>query len=1686
MNIFDALNLINNSKGKSKKKTSNKKPKRKRKIKDSFDKSSIFSLFNLIDDTPLVIDNEKKDKKEVENNTIENMVDIISEFTNKTKSKISKVLDFILEKKQSEPKDSFKANIDAIKTIKSLDGKLANESQQKIISQYSGWGALANKFNEGQESNELLKSLLTNEEYESVKKSTLTGFFTDFNTVKYIYNVLTRLGFEKGRILEPSVGAGAFLKYMPSQMYFSSQIVGVELDSITATISKNLYQSSKILNCPFQETELKNDSFDCILGNVPFGDIKIFDTFDEEFNKSKLFIHDYYFLKSIKKVRDKGLIAFITTAGTMDKRNSSVREEIDKTCSFLGAVRLGSGSFKGTDVTADIIFLQKDINKNSNINNYEENEDEEEEKETKTKRYTLNLNWLNSFEYENTGVFINEYFINNPQMVIGTLEEATNQFGKCLKVKPSDDIQKALNQTIKYFESDIYCTPLDDLYMFEDDELLENTDETIKNGELIIFNDKIYQKQKNKLVPNSYTGIRQAKLFAYIEIKDLVKLIIKEELMGCTDERLSTLQSELNSKYDDFVKKYGFINHRSNKKILDDDILYTIISAIETYDSENKVYCKSDIFTKRTLCVKKTFEPETVNDAVMLSYSTYGCIDIDFMAEKLNYSVDELKKELLESKLFFVDPLTQKLIYRDEYLSGNVKEKLELAENALNSNSTFKANVEALKEVQPEYISDVSFGFISTWIPNEIKEGFVAKTLNIPKNKIKIIYNPIIGYNVLIDTFISYDINNVIWGTERRSAVNIINIILNLGEMTVYDLVEVDGKEKRVKNVEETQLAMSKETAWKLEFNKYINENPDLLREITDIYNSKFNCYREREYHNIFKVLNINPEITLRDYQLKAASRAIISNRCTLLHHSVGAGKSFTASLISESFSKIGVLRYKKSEMTYFSNSDRNNDGVFMKSIDDECVRVKSKTLIVVPNHLAKSGTFAKEYLTLFPNANILSTSPDDFRKTNRRKLIAKIATGDWTAIIIPVSVLGLIPLKPSTELKLLEEDLKELMETIEFLNKNSDNRISVKALEKEKENFLVKIKKLNNIHIDEGLLFWEDLGITNIICDEFHLFKSLFCPRKIQIKGISMSSSKRASDLFNKIRYQRSQYKGNVLIGLSATPVSNSMAEVYILAKYFLQKSELYKFGIPSFDAFAANFGDINNVMEIDPTGTSFRLTRRFDKFINVKELIDMYRTFTDVVNINEVKDVSKDLPKLIGNAPQIRITEPTPEVTEFIDGLVERAAAIKDGKVTSREDNMLKVVLDGRLVAISPRLVGINQDSAKLKQCAMDIAQTIKDYPEGTNLVFCDLGTPKSECEYSAYQELKSHCINAGIAESDIKFIHDAKTTQQFTKMMDDFREAKFRVLIASSSKASTGLNVQNNIKSLYHLDSNWKPSEIQQRRGRMIRIGCKNKEVFERRYILNSSFDAYMWQTVEFKSKFINQLMSGNCSQRVVSDLEEETMSYEQCKACASNNPLLFELANINKEIQEITILEKAHKKELIRSARNKENAKLSLQNLTEIMKDVEFDKNNLDEDKKDLILYGFEDNDIVSKVENLSKVMKTTETKKIGEIYGLEIYIDVDKTRYSIDRLIRFGKSRTRVEWKVYPKLLFEALLNINETLKERYSNISERISKYEAELKTIDDISKNSFSRQDELNKLKMRKVEIETELSLKK
>lgn len=1342
---------------------------------------------------------QEEEKKAKDFNKVKNTLNTIKVESTTKKIKDVKTLDLLLSKENLSLNNNerYENNINAIKLLQKLGNNLASENQQKTLSKYVGWGGLSKKFENKEEDNKL-KDLLK-DDYSSAKSSVLTSFYTPAYIIKFIYKALDRFGFERGRILEPSVGTGRFLGFMPEEMYYRSKITGIEIDNVSYKITKNLYQSAKIIHSPFQDVNLKDESFDLIVSNIPFSVEIPYGKEDKDLNEHKFHIHDYYFAKAVKKVRPGGIIAFLTSSGTLDKANSKLRDLLDSECELLGAIRLPKGTFTDTEVTTDIIFLQK------------------LENEVKT------TDWFDVVEKD--GIKINEYFANHPEMMLGEMKMISGQFGPTQAlVSDTKMCDSVLNKMLKYLPKDVYVTPVTDEYMYEEEEICEiDPKKDLLDGEFTIENNQLMQRQGDKIVPYNINGVKRNIIIDYINIKDCLKNIIKIQLENCTDEELRMKQSELNTLYDKFNKKYGEVSLKQNKKVLDKDSRYPLVSSIELYDTNTEEYKKSHIFVTRTIGTTKSLtNPKTVEDALLLSECNYGKINIEYAAKLLKRPPISIIVEALEKELIYIyansdecisDNSKVEYVVKGEFISGYVKDKLQTIKNIIaklkeipNDDLTkyqkfllkyFRLSEATLEANQPEYVTDVYFEMQSSWIPLEIKERFLNKIFKTKYTKLY--YTTELGYSVKDQEYIaSYILNNE-WGTNRVNGLKIAKAALNMTEIEVKDEEPGDTREKtkKVKNVKETQLANTKKEEMKLAFNDFINNDVDLLKSVLDLYNEKFINYVDRKYTNILHNLQINPLVKPRQHQLEGASRIITSQYNTLLFHSVGSGKTYTMIIAAQEMNRISKFGGKRG----------------------------NKNLFIIPNHLCQSGQFAKDYLTIYPQANILATTPADFTKANRRRLLSKILTSNWDAIIIPYSQLGSIELKPETEAKLIKEDLKDIEEAINYYNE--DGNISVKKLEAMRIQMLSRLEELRDMHRDKCGIYWEDLCIDNIFIDEAHNYKNLYFKTKLNVPGVGGTTAKKTTDLYNKIRYQRSVHGEKGIVFATATPLSNSMSEVYTMMKY-LCEDVLHRYGFNCFDQWASTFGKVVTNMEVNPTGQGFRFKSSFSKFNNVPELMQLFRHVADIVNIKDIDDIK--LPKLTTGKPIDISINPTPEMLDYIDELVERAKLVSEGSVDPTEDNMLLVVNDGRKLAVSPYLVGVNGESPKIDAVADNVARVYKEYDTMSHMVFCDLGTPKKnkrivskkeialdldtdkgnngseetfdindvldkysfKTSHSVYEELKDKLIERGVDEKDIIFIHDYEKPEKKKAILDEFKDAKKRILIGSSSKLSEGVNV------------------------------------------------------------------------------------------------------------------------------------------------------------------------------------------------------------------------------------------------------------------------------------------------------
>lgn len=1653
----------------------------KRKYENNSTEISFFDLFDdVFNDINVVKSNDKHNKidkvkpKPKEKDVWDKLDDMLAEINSK-EEKEDRVIDVndtdLLISKENLPssmKDRYSLNIEIIKKLSKLTGtSKVSKADKSKFAKYTGWGGLSEKFQEDTKSNEQLKKLLKSD-YKEARESTLTSFYTPLYIIKFIYLALSRFGFEKGKILDPSTGVGRFLGGMSEDMYYKSNITALEPDSTSYKIANILYKESNVINNKFECVELDDSSFDLVVSNIPFGNFAVYDNYDKDLNNVKVNIHDYFFLKAIKKTRIGGLVAFITSTSTLDNKNhADFRELIANECDFLGAIRLPMGTFDDTKVGTDIIFLQKTGTKN------------------KLEKFT-------SVTTDDTGLSMNEYFFKHREMIIGTPQLDKDQYGKTVTVVKGNISSKILNKQLKYLPKDFYEAKDDDSYMFKEEEIIKYDGDDIRKDEIALYNDKIIHRQGNKLIPITFKGARYDKLYKYIKIKEDYKKLISIQLeKEFNNELFIKTQKELNKKYDNFVKEYGFINSPGNKRILRDDIYYYNIATLEYYDYKSGLYMKADILKKKFI-QNNDFKVETINDAYTASFFNLGKLDLSYIHSLTsNEFIQDTIKELCDNNLVSYDVVNDEYMTQSEFLSGNVKAKLSSNENALKEKIEYKKgdldekelqktlyeiehltkNIKQLEDIQPEYVTDIFFTLSSAWIPLYVKEDFICDTLNISYSSLKLSYTTELSYRIENKNITPY-VKETEWGTARRSALKIVEDTLNMKDITVTDEIEQsDGTKKSVKNIQETQAARNMQEKWKMQFVLYVKEDIELYDSIVRIYNDNFNTDVERKYENILTNLNINPNIIPREHQLISASRIIAGNHNTLLAHSVGSGKTITMVLAAQEISRISLATKGK----------------------------PAKSLIVIPKSLCESGQFAREYLSLYPQAKILATTATDFSVANRRKLISKMVNFDWDAIIISHSSLAKIPIRKETEVRMINEDIEELRKIYDYYKSSIKDKISVKRIEKSIKKLKARLEKLNDLPSDHGLLYWEELGITNIFIDEAHNFKNLRFPTKLQAAGITTTDAQKTQDLYNKLRYFREQNGFKGVTFATATPISNSMCELYTLMKY-LMLDKLNEKQIYCFDEWASTFGEISTEIEIDVTGTGFKTRQRFSKFHNLPELMTLFKTVADIVHIENIEDIN--LPKLKNNKPTIVEIEPSYEMEEYIEKLVDRAEAISNGGVDPSLDNMLCVTNDGKKLAVSPRLVGIDEDSLKVNCVVENLLRYLGEDNKTTHIVFCDLGTPKnkngevddeiSEGKYhwDVYREIKDKLIDKGINKNLIALAHDYETPAKRKELFEKFNESEIRVLIGSTQKLGEGVNIQKHLKTIHHLSVPWRPSDIEQRNGRIVRQGNLNSEVEEFRYVIKRSFDAYSWQTIEIKSKYIEQIMNGNKTIRSIEDVTDGTMSYAETKACACGDNRILELTKLRQEHKKLKFLEKSfNDQKLTIHKRIKENEEI-INTLRQRIPDLKEDARIVSNALKNKNVIKLRDKRYIKEgkldTEELRKDFKellydNNNEGYWGTIYGLDIYYDEFK------KMIYIGHSRLlHVKFRKLPNKLLKELLEVKNSIKDLFKN---KVEDYNNILHETDELKfklEKQFEHKEKKVQMEQRINELENILLIDK
>ncbi len=1601
----------------------------------------------------------------------------------------------LVEVPKGGAKTRFGWNVDAIKTLKQIEqeGRLATREEQKILSKYVGWGGLSQAFDERNASWEKeyseLKELLTEDEYAAARASVNNAFYTSPEIAMCINSALVQFGFRGGNVLEPSMGVGNFFGSMPAPMQRSS-LYGVELDSISGRIAKQLYQNANISITGFEKTNFPDNFFDVVVGNVPFGDYKVF---DPKYNKYNFRIHDYFIAKALDQVRPGGIVAVITTKGTLDKSNPTIRKYIAERAELVGAVRLPNTAFKenaGTEVTSDILFLQK-----------------------RERKMEIEPDWVH-LGYTENGIAVNSYFVEHPEMMLGSMEYDTRIYGQdsrytvCVNHDENFNMYDALNNAIHNIRAEM--TDFDRLT--EEEEVSADVipaDPDVRNFTYTFYDGKLYYRENSQMVRQEVSANAEERIRQLDEIRTITRELIDIQMEGCSEEELADKQALLNAKYDKFVERYGYITGKSNKMAFRDDSDYPLLCSLEEVNEEGEVK-KADMFYKQTIKAKPVIERvETAVEALNLSINEFGAVNLPYMLSIYEPDMEAVKEEVREntgeSEVSFSEKLTgelkqaalvkelEGLIYlnpalanennpaagyetADEYLSGNVREKLRVAKAAAKENPAFGINVEALEKVQPERIeaSDIDVRIGTTWIDPKDYEQFIYELLNTPRRARAVRsewYNSGIQVHlnkITMEWFIenkSMDKRSVAatktYGTSRMDAYSIFEETLNLKTVTVRDRVDDgDGKYHYVVNKNETMLAREKQNQMKEKFKEWLFADPERRSKYVDYYNETFNNIRLREYDgNHLQFPGMNPEIELKPHQKNAIARILLGGN-TLLAHCVGAGKSFEMMAACMEQKRLGLA---------------------------------NKTVMVVPKPLI--GQTASEFLRLYPSANILVATERDFEKSRRKQFISRIATGDYDCIIMSHSQFEKIPISAERKERMLQAQIDEIAYAIDDMKSQNGEQWTVKQMESQKKKLQEQISALADESRKDDLITFEELGIDSIMVDEAHAFKNLAIFSKMNnVSGISSSGAKKATDMQLKCQYI-SEINGNRgIVFATGTPISNTMCEMYVMQLY-LQKPALEQMGIYHFDSWAANFGEVTTALELTVEGSGFRFKSRFNKFTNLPELMNIYR---EVADVQTADMLDLDVPALRGGKAIIVESEPDWYVKQVMEDFVVRAERIRNGGVDPSVDNFLKITHEARLLGTDARLIdkdAPNNPDGKLNKVAENVWNEYqannKDGKIGCQLIFSDIGTPGADKDFTVYQYLKDALIQYGIPEDEIAFIHDAKTDAQRDVLFKEMRTGKKKVLIGSTDKCGMGVNVQTHLVALHHVDCPWKPSSIEQREGRGIRQGNENEEIAVYRYVTKSTFDAYNWSLVENKQRFISQVTTSKAVSRTCEDIDEATLSYAEIKAVATGNPLIKEKMEIDNDVQRLKLLKASYDNQRYALQDNfmiryPKLIKAANEKLACVREDIKLRDKELLEHPDFAITVGKftyterADGGAVM-LEAVSKC-KTGDTTALGSFHGFELL--VEKNFMGVNYLILRGKTEYKVELSTSPVGNMVKLENCFNGIHENEEYLLKKIEQYENDLAASKEEYEKPFMHEEELSQKLARQFELNAQLDL--
>lgn len=1542
------------------------------------------------------------------------------------------------------PKERYNDNVAAIRLLFSLEkqGRNATKDEQDILSRYVGWGGLADAFDESKSNwaNEYLelKSLLSEEEYKSARESTLTSFYTSPVVIESIYKALNNLGFRHGNILEPSCGIGNFFGMLPDEMK-DSKMYGVELDSISGRIAKQLYQNSNIAIEGYEETKLPDSFFDVAVGNVPFGNFKVV---DKKYDRLNFNIHDYFFAKTIDKVRPNGIIAFVTSRYTMDKRNSNVRRYINERCELLGAIRLPNDAFGDTKAVSDILFLQK-----------------------RERPVLKDDDWVSTGITEE-GYVINQYYIDHPEMILGTIEKTHAMYGRedITVVGYDEPLNELLEKAIYNIKGHI-----DEVDIVEENENeIESipADPQIRNYSYTVIGDKVYYRENSLMNKVDVGDTTFKRIKGMIRIRDTVRDLITYQSEDYPEEMIAKKQRELNDYYDVFTQAYGLLNSRGNTIAFREDSSFYLLCSLENLNEDGTLKSKAAMFTQRTIRKKKEFNNvATANEALMVSLSEKAKVDINYMSELTGISNEKIKEDL-DGIIFKVPSVLneeqEEYVTADEYLSGNIREKLEVAKMSAAIDPKYQKNVDALEKAMPKELtaSEIEVRLGATWIPVEIYQQFLYELLDTPswvRNYTKLSYSSYnANWNISAKNMDKESVKvDKTYGTSRANAYRLMEDCLNLKQTKIFDYeYDDDGNKQAILNKKETMIAQQKQDTIKESFNNWIWKDPQRREELTQIYNRLFNSIRPREYNgDHLEFPGMNPEITLRKHQ-KDAIAHILYGQNVLLAHVVGAGKTFEMTAACMELKRLGLAQ---------------------------------KPMLVVPNHLVEQ--WGAEFLQLYPSANILVATKRDFEKKNRKKLFSKMATGEYDAIIIGHSQFEKIPMSIERQKMNIENEIEEITNGISSLKANNGERFTIKQLERTKKGLKAKLEKLNKNDRKDDLITFEEIGVDRLFVDEAHFYKNLFLFTKMNnVSGLSTTDAQKSSDLYLKCRYLDEITGGKGVVFATGTPISNSMTEMYTMQRY-LQYSTLVKHNLQHFDCWASTFGETSTSIELAPEGSGYRMKTRFSKFFNLPELINMFKEVADIKTADML-----NLPVPNAHYQNVAV-KPSDIQKELVESLGERAQKIRDGTVDPHEDNMLKITNDGRKLALDQRLINEllpENKNSKVNACIKNILKIYHETVEekSTQLVFCDMSTPRNDA-FNVYDEIRNKLLEEGIPESEIAYIHNAKTDVKKKELFSKVREGKVRILIGSTGKMGAGTNVQERLIAIHDLDCPWRPSDLEQRAGRIVRQGNRNKDVYIYRYVTEGTFDAYLYQLVENKQKFIGQIMTSKSPVRSAEDIDEASLSYAEIKALASGNPKVKEKMELDTKVSKLKLAKANYLSQkydledrIIKYYPQKIKAiKTRIEGLENDIKDLKPQKEFQQIKIKDML--------IVDKKQAGNAILLACkgydgqDKKYIGEYRGFDLYIQFNSlSQYYIMSLKKELYYPVELGNDVYGNLtrIDNVIENIPKSLKverELLQNTLQQLHNAELEVE-------KPFEKEDELNDALKKLSKINKELDLDK